>query len=78
MKITKKEVFNLLKNWYKGQEWNVIYIWKKEDVWFVVIKYYIKDYSENKKLDFCRVFPSLRIENKLHITVEETIKISDL
>ena len=79
MQEIKSEVQEVIDNWYKNTQHDVIHYWEQDDTWFVVIRYLDKQNVHPDKvwikLDFVRLFPSFRIQGEYHISVDKTVTV---
>ena len=72
MKEIKPGVQNIIDDWYKNTQFDIIHFWDQDDTWFVTIRHYSP--AEDKiKLDFVRIFPSYRLPGEYHISVDKTV-----
>lgn len=78
MKEIKPEVQVVIDNWYKNTEHDIIQVWEQDDTWFVVIRVIHNEpeyLGVSDELNFCRLFPSYRIEGEYHISVDNTVNV---
>ena len=76
----KPKVQEVIDNWYRNSEHDVIQAWEQDDTWFLAIRHYENqmihpDRPASIKMDFVRIFPSYRVTGEYHISVDKTVSI---
>lgn len=70
----KPKVKEIIDNWYKDYEYEVVHFWEKDDTSFVIVKYYKKTNKFEVKLDFDRIFPDAILKgDEYHISIDKSI-----
>lgn len=81
MKELRPEVQDVISNWYKNTNYDVIQTWEQDDTWFLVIRHYPNEDAfmpgrpSKLKLDFVRIFPSYRIKDGYHLSIDNTVVV---